>query len=85
MLDTTTLLSAEQVSARRHLIRLHVMTRPDRPQDWLAHYRTIAEQFAATHRVRLLPGLDFEPTPMRESGTLRFHVKEWKGARRRTG
>lgn len=83
MLDTITLLSVERVAARRHRIRVFVPTCPDLPADRLAHYRGIAELFAVEHSVRLLPGLDFDPTPMRESGVLSFDVKEWKDPTKR--
>lgn len=78
MLNDPNLIAFEQLSPRRHKITLLVLTRPDHPKEYLVYFRSLANDFAYTHKAKLTSDVDVELNPFRESAIVTFEIKGYK-------
>lgn len=78
MFNDPNLIAFEQLSPRKHRITLLVMTRPADPKDYLGFFRTLASDYAYTHKAKLTSDVDVELNPFRESSIVTFEIKGYK-------
>jgi hypothetical protein len=78
------IISAELIKGRRHVIKLLVLTRPARSADYLTYYTAIADEFAYRHGAKLVGPVDLSPLPFRESAELAFTVRAYKHPEKHT-
>lgn len=78
MFNDPNLIAFEQLSPRRHRITLLVLTRPNDPKDYLGYFRTLATNYAYTHKAKLISDVDVELNPFRESSIVIFDIKGYK-------
>jgi hypothetical protein len=83
-LSDHTVLSAELIKGRKHIIRLLVMTRPASPTDYASYYTAIADDFAYRHGAKIVGRIELLPLPFRESAELTFIVRAYKHPERHT-